>query len=69
MFLKNPKILLLDEPFTGLDLDSQRELVTLLEEYKKENNALIIMASHQGLDLDIFDKKIVLAPGGGYQVL
>lgn len=25
-------------------------------------------ASHQGVDLDIFDKKIVLSPGGGYKV-
>ena len=27
MFLQKPKILLLDEPFTGLDMDSQRDLV------------------------------------------
>ena len=68
MFLQKPKILLLDEPFTGLDMDSQRDLVELLENYRDENNALIIIASHQGVDLDIFDKKIVLSPGGGYKV-
>ena len=68
MFLLKPKILLLDEPFTGLDMDSQRDLVELLENYRDENNALIIIASHQGVDLDIFDKKIVLSPGGGYKV-
>lgn len=58
----------IDEPFTGLDMDSQRDLVELLENYRDENNALIIIASHQGVDLDIFDKKIVLSPGGGYKV-
>ena len=46
----------------------------LTEEQLRENsqkynlNALIIIASHQGVDLDIFDKKIVLSPGGGYKV-
>lgn len=61
MFLQKPQILFLDEPFTGLDIESQQLLNELLHEYKIKNNALIIIASHQGLETEIVDQKIVLS--------
>lgn len=69
MFLHKPKILLLDEPFTGLDISSQNKLISLLKKYIRDNNAIIIIATHQGIDLDIYDKKIILLPSGGYKTI
>lgn len=60
MFLRKPKLLLLDEPFTGLDINSQKQLTEMLTDYKKEYKAIIIIASHQGLESNIIDQRIVL---------
>ncbi len=41
-FLHDPDVLILDEPFTGLDPINQSVLQEILEEYKKKNKILII---------------------------
>ncbi len=41
-FLHDPDVLILDEPFTGLDPINQTVLLEILEEYKKKNKILII---------------------------
>lgn len=41
-----PRYLLLDEPFAGLDENSERRVLTLLGEYAK-NGCGILIASHQ----------------------
>jgi ABC-2 type transport system ATP-binding protein len=45
-FLHDPDILILDEPFSGLDPINQIVLREILEEYKKKNKILII-STHQ----------------------
>ncbi|MCR5187182.1 MAG: metal ABC transporter ATP-binding protein [Clostridia bacterium] len=47
--IKKPKLLILDEPVTGLDVNITRSLYKMLEDEKKNNNTTIIMATH---DLD-----------------
>ncbi len=47
--IKKPKLLILDEPVTGLDVNITKILYKMLEEEKKNNNTTIIMATH---DLD-----------------
>ncbi len=41
-FLHDPDVLILDEPFSGLDPINQSVLMEILEEYKKKNKILII---------------------------
>ncbi|WP_153730856.1 ABC transporter ATP-binding protein [Sporosarcina obsidiansis] len=42
--LMHPELLILDEPFTGLDLESQQALVTVLQEFR--GNIPIIFTAH-----------------------
>ncbi len=47
--IREPKLLILDEPATGLDYNITKELYKILEHENKENRMTIIMATH---DLD-----------------
>ena len=47
--IREPKLLILDEPATGLDYTITKELYKILENQNKENKMTIIMATH---DLD-----------------
>jgi zinc transport system ATP-binding protein len=47
--IRNPKLIILDEPATGLDVNITRELYSILAELNREKNVTIIMATH---DLD-----------------
>lgn len=47
--IREPKLLILDEPATGLDYNITKELYKILENLNKENKMTIIMATH---DLD-----------------
>lgn len=47
--IRRPKMLILDEPFSGLDINITKELYELLAKLNVENNMTIIMATH---DLD-----------------
>ncbi len=49
--LHDPKLILLDEPFTGLDQDSTRVLVERLRD-RQRAGCLIVLATH---DLDVVD--------------
>tara|TARA_Y100000741_G_scaffold267714_2_gene208050 strand:+ start:376 stop:1095 length:720 start_codon:yes stop_codon:yes gene_type:complete len=44
--INDPKVLLLDEPTASLDPEVGDYVRTILEEYKKENNISILLASH-----------------------
>ena len=48
--LGNPKAILLDEPFTGLDYEAKSKAVQLLSDYNK-NGGTVIITEHNLLDL------------------
>lgn len=48
-FVNNPKLLILDEPATGIDQDSQNKFHDLLKKLNVDNKITIVWASH---DLD-----------------
>lgn len=47
--IRQPKLLILDEPATGLDVNITKELYKILEKQNQENKMTILMATH---DLD-----------------
>ncbi|MEJ2615986.1 MAG: ABC transporter ATP-binding protein, partial [Ignavibacteriaceae bacterium] len=44
--LNNPKILLLDEPTTGLDPNARREIWSILTELKEKSHTSLILTTH-----------------------
>lgn len=51
--VNNPKLLILDEPVTGIDLDAQNKFYSLLKKLNQEDRITIIWASH---DLDAVNR-------------
>ena len=46
MYLLKPKLAILDEPDSGLDVDSLKEIAKAISDYKKESNASILLITH-----------------------
>ncbi len=62
--MHNPKIMILDEFITGLDVKSVREIITYVNDLKLKNNASMIIISHQPEEVEaLADRVIVLHDG------
>lgn len=61
--LHRPKILLLDEPFTGLDPDGADDLCRMLGEFRREGGAAVVTAHSEDEALRVADEAAVLAAG------
>jgi heme ABC exporter ATP-binding subunit CcmA len=61
--LSQPRVLLLDEPFAGLDQRARKWLEGRLEAYKAGGGALIMATHNFGRELGIADRLAVLAGG------
>lgn len=57
--IRNPKLIILDEPQTGLDINITRELYKILEKLNKEKKVTIIMATHDLDELDNIKPRII----------
>ncbi len=61
--ISNPQIVLLDEPFRGLDVESITDFKSLLREFKSQGKA-VLFSSHNLDDIEeICDKVIVINKG------
>ncbi len=63
VLMEDPKIIILDEPFNGLEEQSVNLLRNILLEEKKKNK-LIVIASHIKEDIDILADEIYRIDGG-----
>lgn len=62
--LCQPKLLIADEPTTALDVTVQAQILTLLNELKREFNTAIIMITHDlGVVAGLCDKVLVMYAG------
>ncbi|MBX9852056.1 MAG: ABC transporter ATP-binding protein [Cytophagaceae bacterium] len=64
--LNNPKILLLDEPTTGLDPGARRELWYILEKLKKEYNTTMILTTHYMEEAEYLCERILIMDKGRF---
>ena len=62
--INQPELLLLDEPTASLDPDTADWVRAHLESYRKDNNATILLASHNMLEVErLCDRVIILKRG------
>ena len=62
--IHKPKILFLDEPTLGLDINAQRNLRKFLQKYNKETNATICLTSHYMKDITYLCKRVICVHDG-----
>ncbi|MGC9310867.1 MAG: ATP-binding cassette domain-containing protein, partial [Candidatus Aenigmatarchaeota archaeon] len=56
LFMK-PKLLLLDEPDSGVDIESLKLIATEIQEYISKTGAMAILVTHQGNVLNYIDSQ------------
>lgn len=61
--VKNPDILLCDEPTGALDYNNSKEILKLIETVNKKYNTTVIMVTHNEAIKDMADKVIKLRDG------
>ncbi len=59
-FAGNPKIVLLDEPSTGLDKETRGALWETIARYREEHNALVLMITHHPQEISPYVDQFLL---------
>jgi zinc transport system ATP-binding protein len=60
----DPQLLALDEPTTGVDVEAQESLASLLEQLHRDLDVTILYVSHEFGAVERFVERIVLVRGG-----
>lgn len=58
-----PELLLCDEVTSGLDAQSEKEILALLRKIASEGNRVVVVVTHGLVEIESFDKVAVLADG------
>ena len=61
--VKNPDILLCDEPTGALDYNTSKEILTLIEEINQKYGSTVIMVTHNAAFADMADRVVKLRDG------
>lgn len=57
--IREPELIILDEPCSGLDVNITKELYSILDKLHKENNMTIVMATHDLEEIKTMDVRVV----------
>lgn len=57
--MERPQILILDEPFNGMDQARVLEIRGLIKEYVKNQNAVLLVSSHNNEDISYLCDEIL----------
>ncbi|MCC6189529.1 MAG: ABC transporter ATP-binding protein, partial [Anaerolineales bacterium] len=63
-FLAEPRLLLLDEPTTGLDPRSRREVQALIRELRDEHGTTVLLTTHDMLEAEQLCDRVAIVDGG-----
>ncbi len=58
--VSNPKLLLLDEPFNGLDQPNRKALINIIKDLKKENVTVIVSTHDLDLAYSVCEKVLII---------
>jgi zinc transport system ATP-binding protein len=61
---REPSLLVLDEPTTGVDAESQEALAALLDRLQRELRATVLYVSHEFGAVERYVERVVLVRGG-----
>ena len=64
--LTSPMLLLLDEPTTGLDPKSKRDVQTFIEDIRSERNAVIVLTTHDMAEAERLCDRIAIIDKGRF---
>ncbi len=64
VFLHKPKIVFLDEPTIGVDLEGKQQIYNFLKQINKRDNTTIFMTTHNLQDIEVLCNKILLISKG-----
>lgn len=62
--VSSPKIIFLDEPTTGLDPETRRQLWNILQDCKKDNNRAMLLTTHSMEEADVLCNRIGIVNNG-----
>ena len=62
--ISRPRLLLLDEPTTGLDPRSKREVQAVIRELRDEHGTTILLTTHDMVEADALCDRIAIIDGG-----
>lgn len=65
--MHNPKLMILDEFITGLDIVSVRDILEYIQMLKKKNNATLIIISHQPEEIKSLSERVFILKDGMIQ--
>ncbi|MBI9013264.1 MAG: ABC transporter ATP-binding protein [Clostridiales bacterium] len=58
--IHGPKLLILDEPFNGMDIEAKVEMKKILKEIQNKHHTGMIISSHMVGDLESFANKVII---------
>lgn len=64
VLMKNPQVIIMDEPTLGIDPEGMRELMGLIQELAKEDGRTILISSHQLYQIQQICDRVGLLVGG-----
>jgi ABC-2 type transport system ATP-binding protein len=62
--LSRPRLLLLDEPTTGLDPRSKREVQEVIQELRDDHGTTILLTTHDMVEAEVLCDRIAIIDGG-----
>ncbi|HLI04293.1 MAG TPA: ABC transporter ATP-binding protein [Terracidiphilus sp.] len=63
VLLPAPELLLLDEPFSNMDIESARQMVELLARFRRNNRTIVLTTHQRDLAAPIADRVLTLQAG------
>ena len=65
MLSRQPKLLVMDEPTGGLDEESRKEMIRMIQEYRKEHPLTVLFSTHNRADVEEFADRCIRIEEGG----